>query len=329
MSGDEPKPLVFPPKPEAGGEHEPRPLDFSKMTTDWIPPPRPEKVMAEPKGLNFGSMPSPRAKSPENAPRGLQLPAPAPPGHLTLSSMNGDVSYIRIEPTPAELLARLRPQQTPAAPREAIIGGDPRAPALLEKAKTLDPLLAGHRLFRARLETFLDLRPSAWVTWAENDLRVLVNSASAQAECARQLSLANAVKWASDCEQAYKKPPGLFDRLTAPKPEFYRERLSQARDALQQVAAKIETLQADLKPRLETVSVDALVLQVATADAVDPSDQITSTRRLQTIVGGQQTGLMIVQALENMAVAIATQKATVSDLLTITIPNWILAQSKA
>lgn len=345
MAEGEPKPLVFPPKskaeerepkplnfgPKTGGDHEPRPLDFTKMTTDWIAPERPEKKMAEPKGLNFAS---PKPSAPASEPRGLKLPE-REPNIVEVHTIRGVIGHIDTNSgvytstAPEDLLSRLRPQQAPAAPREMIIGGDPRAPALLEKAKTINASLAAHRLFRNRLESFLDLRPAMWATWAESDLTVLVGSASAQAEFARKLSLANAVKWASDCEQAYKKPPRFLDRLTAPKPEFYRERLTQARDILISVANEIDTVAGDLKPRLEKISLDALVLQVATADVTDPSDQITATRRLQTLVGGQQTGEMIVQALEVLGQTIANQKATVSDLLTVTIPNWILAQSKA
>lgn len=340
MEDGEPKPLVFLTKPVAA-VHEPQPLDFSNFQ-------RPEKVMAEPKGLNFGSPPPPAAKSAVEEPRGLKLPnnpapppaqdtsAPralglppqAPPGTLPLHTVRGVIAHVPVQESPEDLLRRLRPVQPPAAPREAIIGGDPRAPALVEKAKAINPTLAIHRLFRNRLEMFLDLRPAQWATWADKDLTILINSASAQSEFARQLSLANAVKWATDCEQAYKKPPGLLDRL-GPKPEFYKERLSQARDVLINVCDQIDHLVDDLKPRMETISLDALVLQVATADEQDASNQITATRRLQTITGGQQTAEMILLSLENLQKTIANQKATVSDLLTVTIPNWIIARSKA
>jgi len=313
MKEGEPKPLVFPVRP-AGGDSEPRPLDFSQMTTDWVRAERPIKAMSEPKGLNFGPPPPPKPAADE--PRGLPF-----------SEQSAKLNNAK-QPSPDALLAQLRPARTPAAPQEAIIGGDPRAPALIAKAQAIDPKLASHRLFRGRLELFLDLRPAQWATWAEKDLAVLIAAASQQADFARRLSLANAVKWANECEQAYKKPPGFLDRL-APKPEFYKERLNQARDVLVQVTDEVDALLADLKPRMENISLDALVLQVATTGVTDPSDQITSSRRLQTIVGGQQTAAMILQGLEHIQTSAATQKAAVSDLLTVTIPNWIMARSKA
>jgi hypothetical protein len=189
--------------------------------------------------------------------------------------------------------------------------------------------LADHRLFRNRLEAFLDLRPAAWATWGDADLGVLTTAASRQAEFSRKLSLANAVRWCEECEQAYKKPPGLLDRLTAPKPEFYRERLEQARDVLMGLGSDIDILLRDLRPRLENVTVDAFVLQIATADVTTQADQITANRRLQTMVAGQQTAEMILQGLDALGGTVANQRATIGDLLTVTIPNWIIARSKA
>lgn len=294
------------------------------MTTDWIRP-----AMAEPKGLDFGKLPPPPPAKPQSAePRGLQFPPapPAPPRDeprgIPIHSVRGIVGYADPNP-PRPAPRRSGPPVTP------ILGGDPRAPALVEKARTINAALADHRLFRNRLEAFLDLRPAAWTTWGDADLGVLTTAASRQAEFSRKLSLANAVRWCEECEQAYKKPPGLLDRLTAPKPEFYRERLEQARDVLVDLGSDIDILLRDLRPRLENVTVDAFVLQIATADVTTQADQITANRRLQTMVAGQQTAEMILQGLDALGGTVANQRATIGDLLTVTIPNWIIARSKA
>jgi hypothetical protein len=292
--------------------------------------------MAEPKGLDFGKLPAPPAPKPRSdEPRGLQFPRtaqPAPPARpepqgLPLYEVGrGLVGYVDAVPA---AIQRLQQRRTAASGATPILGGDPRAPALVEKARVVNAALAEHRLFRNRLEAFLDLKPAQWTTWGEADLRVLTEAASKQAEFSRRLSLANAVRWCEECEQGYKKPPGFLDRLTAPKPEFYRERLEQARAVLVDLGDQIGTLLRDLRPRLENVTIDAFVLQVATTDVTAQADQITANRRFQTMVAGQQTAEMILQGIDALSGTVANQRATIGDLLTVTIPNWIIARSKA
>lgn len=312
------------------------------MTTDWIKP-----QMPEPKGLDFGKLPDPKpAQSAHEEPQGLQFKtAPSPPPKPARDEPHGLAFRPAAPPAPSGLplyeigrglVGHVDPNPPAPPPRHPqspdtgrILGGDPRAPALVLAAKAIDARLADHRLFRNRLEAFLDLKPAEWATWADVDLQVLPRAATKQAEFARKLSLANAIRWADECEQAYKKPPSLLDRLTAPKPEFYQERLTQARDALTEVRVEIDALLSDVRPRLETIAIDALVLQVSTANVTAQADQIMAARRLQSIVAGQQTAAMIVQGLDNLASTTATQAATIGDLLTITIPNWIIARSKA
>jgi hypothetical protein len=299
------------------------------MTTDWIRP-----AMPEPKGLDFGKLPQkPESAKPKaGEPNGINFGA-AP--HLPQPHRSPEPQGIPLYEIGRGLVGHVDPNPPRPAPRRQgppvtpILGGDPRAPALVEKARGVNAALADHRLFRNRLEAFLDLRPSAWATWGDADLGVLTTAASRQAEFSRKLSLANAVRWCEECEQAYKKPPGLLDRLTAPKPEFYRERLEQARDVLVDLGNDVDTLLRDLRPRLENVTIDAFVLQIATTDVTAQADQITANRRLQTMVAGQQTAEMILQGLDALGGTVANQRATIGDLLTVTIPNWIIARSKA
>ncbi len=310
---DEPRAIVFPSPPAVVEAYEPRPL-FPPMTTDWIKP-----VPPEPKPLSFKPAPAPKAD--DDGPRPLAFRPAAPPTQSLREHAAPRALALDTTPRP------VAPPRPPA--RERVLGGDPRAPALVDKAALADPVVGNDLRMRGRIETFLDLNPNLWGSWAEKDLRVLVDSASRQSEIAQTLSRANATKWAFDCQQAYAKPYTFIDRLTAPKPEFYKERLTQARDILQEAGGKAQQLQADLRPRLDTIRLDALALQVCTDGVTDPTQQMIATRRLQTLVQGQQTGMMILTATDNLGVTIATQAATISDLLTVTIPNWILAQSKA
>ncbi|USN14113.1 hypothetical protein KABACHOK_02770 [Brevundimonas phage vB_BpoS-Kabachok] len=219
-----------------------------------------------------------------------------------------------------------RPAQA-AAPANANARRNQQVNALIERARQVEPSVVDGMRFNTRLHRFLDLRPTAWTTWGEDEARVVVQSASGQAEASRQLSLANAVKWAAECEQAYAKPPGFMDRFSQQtRPEFYRVRLEQSRDMLIKVQDDLQQVQDRVRENLDRLRIDVVVLQVATEQVTDASDSIIATRRLQTLVQVQATAAMILQGCESLAQTAAAQAATVSSLLTVTIPNWIIAQ---
>jgi hypothetical protein len=323
VADDEPKPLVFPPNP-AGGDQEPRPLDFSKMTSDWIKPERP--AMSEPKGLNFGAVTPPAPKPAQVEPRGLTLP-PITPTFVEVHEMGrGLVGHVRVDPSPEELLARLRPQRPPAAPREAIIGGDPRAPALVEKAKTLDAAVASHILFRSRLEAFLDLQPMAWMTWGDESVQPIVKAAEQVAKIGVNIQTANAPKWADETRAAYQKgKTGLFDK----KPEFYAGMLENAQDILTSTAVLADTQKAVLREKLDHIKVDSLVLQVSTADLTDAMQMQIASSRLRVMITSLQNAASLLVTLEQSALMAAKQAGDVSQLLTGLLPQWITARTKA
>ncbi|USN15378.1 hypothetical protein KIKIMORA_02320 [Brevundimonas phage vB_BpoS-Kikimora] len=231
--------------------------------------------------------------------------------------------------TPAPCMASLikRPEPTP------ILTVDQkrtrRAADLTARAARTEPSLAQTMRFSSRLYRFLDLTPTAWTTWGDEVASLVVKGAAEQAEAARQLSLANAIKWATECEQAYAKPPGFFDRFSqAAKPEFYQTRLEQARDALVKVQALLIELVDTTTDQIERLRIDFLVLQVATEDETDSSLLITAQRRMQTLTQVQTTAAMIKQGAETLAQTCASQAASVSSLLSVTIPNWIMAETK-
>lgn len=225
----------------------------------------------------------------------------------------------------ADVVRRPQAPPAPAAPSKNTLRNE-QVQRLIGRAREIEPALVEGMRFNTRLHRFLDLRPTAWTTWGEDDAREIVKAASAQAEASRQLSLANAVKWSTECEQAYSRPPGFFDRFAQnAKPEFYRVRLEQARDILTKAQDALQDVQTAVGEHLSRLRIDALVLQVATEHETDPSNQITATRRLQTLVQVQTTGAMILQGCETTAQTCAGQAATVSSLLTVTIPNWIMA----
>ncbi|AXQ68764.1 hypothetical protein HOU00_gp361 [Caulobacter phage CcrPW] len=210
-----------------------------------------------------------------------------------------------------------------------MIGGDPRAPAMMDAAVAKDSGLANDPRFRGRLEMFLKQSPSEWITWGEKEMRALTDQAQRHKDHTSKLSTANAVQWAQECEHSYSRPPSFLDRFARSKPEFYRVRLEQARDILQKLDAEVNRQIEDMQPRLETLRLDTLVLEVATTALTVPNQQIIAGQRLGSLVQGQQTIMMIMQSARDLANTITTQAAAVNDRLNVTIPQWLLAMSKA
>lgn len=366
---DEPKPLVFPMKPVGNSEPKalvfptkpadeegPRPLDFSQMQRART---MPMEKDATPKALSFGNVPSTPPKTTGRSeagtpPRALNFPASRRAeaiDHMNqlierISPSNGtagmrgesgstlDLHQVG-QPTrqvhvPAALSfqANQAPRR-PEGPSNKVIGGDPRAPAMMAAAQAKDPALANDPRFRGRLEMFLKQSPSEWITWGEKEMRALTDQAQRHRDNTTKLSTANAVQWAQECEHSYSRPPSFLDRFARSKPEFYRVRLEQARDILQKLDAEVNRQIEDMQPRLETLRLDTLVLEVATTALTIQNQQIIAGQRLGSLVQGQQTIMMIMQSARDLANTITTQAAAVNDRLNVTIPQWLLAMSKA
>lgn len=348
----EPKALVFPTKP--ADEEGPRPLDFSRsqraptmpMEKDAIPralsfgnvPSAPSKPAspAEPSALKFGA-PAPSRSQAEPQPRALKLPERSLPtashgvasggSTLDLHQIGHPTRQVRIS-DPMPLVPRAAPPRA-EGPSNKVIGGDPRAPAIMTAAQAKDAALANDPRFRGRLERFLKLTTSDWLTWGDKEMRAFTDEAVLLREHTAKLSTANAVQWAYECEQSYSRPPGFLDRFYRSKPEYYRVRLEQARDILQKLDIAVAQQIKDMEPRLFTLRLDGLVLEVATTALTDANQKIIAGRRLDSLVQGQMTAMMIMQSFRDLADTIATQANSVSDRLNVTIPQWLIAMSKA
>lgn len=297
---------------------EPKPLALNTK-----PPERPTReklpIYGEPRGLNFNSP----APSPD-APRGLALPtAPAP-------TPDSERSHL-VQQYMAQVVAPRRTVESrpsTGAPSTRTIG-DPRAPALVEKAKAKDAEIANDVRFRTRLEQFLKLDTNGWLTWGEKAVGSLTPGAQKHNQHSQKLTAANADQWARECEHAYSRPPGFLDSFARKKPEFYRVRLEQARDLLRDLKVSIDANLHVLAPLLKDIRMDMLVMEVATTDVTEASAQIIAGQRLGNLLAGLQTATILIQSERDLATLVATQAGAVNDRLTITIPNWLIAMSKA
>ncbi len=258
------------------------------------------------------------ARAARNGNREQRTPAET----LTLHSMGAPPREISIAQAPS------RPAPKPApTPGTRVIGGNPKAPAMLKRAEEVDAKAAADIRFRNKLEEFLDLKPSGWASWGERDLNAMGDAASEHLKLAQDLTRAEAVKWAAETREAYNRPPGFFNRK--PKVEFYKQMLEGARDQVTAVWSKLETRCAELRPKLATLRLDVVVLQVATEKVDDTMHANVAAGRMRNLVNGQHTAEMILQSMENLKATAAAQQSDLSDVLTTLIPNWLLAQSKA
>jgi hypothetical protein len=338
-----PKP-IFPPQTKAGGD-EPRPLTFSAPS----PPVEQPRTMPEPSALKFGTAAPATPKVPEPSALKFGTAAPSTPKmgeprapqrpegdneSSTLSearrSREGEkIDRINAMLTIQEIGKAPRPLQMPPAPpvrQDRILGGDPRAPAVIAKARATDPSLSDHRLFRGRVEAFLDLKPLAWMSWGEQSIKPLTEAAGTTAAITSRMSLAQAPKWGDETRSAYQKGRvGMFDK----KPAFYEQMLTNARDILMQAAHDLGEVKQMMADRLEYLRLDTLVFQVATDGVTDPNEIQIASGRLRTLLTCLQNAAALQSTVAQSELMVTKQIGDVQQLLSGILPAWIMAQSKA
>lgn len=253
-------------------------------------------------------------------PGGLNLPA----GRITSDTLM--VQRIGEAPKPLAITNRTLPPPPRPPARDKIIGADPRAPALIDKAATIDATTAALPLFRSRVQSFLDLKPLEWMTWGEASVKPMIEAGARTHAISNKLSLAQAPRWADETRSAYQKGKvGFFDK----KPAFYEQMLINARDILIEVAHEISPELTKLKDRLLSLRVDALVLQVCTESVADAAHTQIASDRLRTLLTVMQNSGATIVALEQTELVVTKQVGDVQQLLSGIIPAWTTAQSKA
>jgi hypothetical protein len=274
-----------------------------------------------PKPLALQSRPMLAPMPPHGEPAGLRIPNRAPPAPVEMIERHHIDG--RVEALP--LRNRPPPEDKPA-PRDRIIGGDKRAPALVARAMALDKATASDPRFLGRIEAFLRLRPMEWMTWGNQSAAIIASTSQFVAGVANSIQVANAPRWADETRTAYQKgTTGFFGK----KPAFYEQMLTNARDILQEVAKDIDDHKRLLAEKLGPLKVDALVLQVCTENVTDAMELQIVDGCMRTMVTSLSNGAALTATLEQSLLMVVKQAGDVGQLLTGLIPAWVAAQAKS
>lgn len=273
----------------------PKPLD--------LPPPRARPAPPAPMrpAQGFGNIPNFRG-----APHALDLPPPrARPALVT----------IPIAP----------PRGNHVGPPAPAIGENPNLQKLLGAAHDADPVATADPRFRNRLDRCLSAKTPEIMSWGEAEAAVLRQAADTQAQIARKVATIDGARIADECRVAATKPPGLFERK-GDKAQFYERTMTSARTMLGDVLSEIASAVNTLRPKIDSLRVDILALQIA-QKVMDPMQQTIADGRLRTLVSGQQMSVMALQTFDNQTASILKLIQDMDQLLTVVIPGWKLANA--
>lgn len=226
-------------------------------------------------------------------------------------------------------------QSAGAAPRpQGMLGsGDARLNSLVDRAVAIDPVLGSNIRLRNRISNFLESAKSEWMRWGEKSISAVSAAAADLAKITLNLKTADATKWADETRVAFQKGSqnGITTWFTGggKKPDYYRTRLTNARTMLDMVLADARRLLDDLRPRIETIQLDDLVLKVCTESITDANDLQVATGRQRTLLTSLQTALGIITSVEQMVMTTTKVGLDIDQLLTGIIPMWIAQEANA
>ena len=164
------------------------------------------------------------------------------------------------------------------------------------------------------------------MNWGATALAELQMATTSQRKYTTQFAELNVGEWINSTKEAAQKPPNVFSRLLGKSsPDYYKVRLTGFRGELSELLPKIERARDELRPKIETMSVDVAILQALIQDEQDAIRLNIINNRARTLLGAQQTSILALKALENLALTIIDQVSVIDRLLSVTIPNWELA----
>lgn len=255
-------------------------------------------------------------------------PVPVVMGEHLKAKVIQDEHYARAKAVMAEIARPLKPQQTVVKAEPKAIANSAEAEAIAKDVAERHPTLKDHTALLNRAYALDRADSLGLTTWADKPALALTRLTTEVAELNRQLSLVRAVEWANEVEQAYAAPPkkGWFGRTKEThSPQYYVVRLEQCRKALLAVHDQVEGLELRVCAEVEALMLDMAVLAAGADRMTDNGRQTLALSRYRTLAGLQMTTEMLRQSLEQLRHNTASQSTTISNLMTVTLPNWIMA----
>jgi hypothetical protein len=290
-----------------------------------------------PKKFSFGNEgegaapPPPSSPDATRKPRGFNFPTsePAPP---VPEPVERRPRTFNIQAAPVEPVVERAPKILAPTTSEPIYARKERPRTvvdnLLDKATAIDPSI-GNEL-RGSITELLKLATTETILeWGNINLIPLQKASNVQAEIANELRRINAVEALTEAKDAACRPPTLFDRVTGKKPEYYEARLVMVKDDLLKLMLKSERQRKEYHPEVRDLHLDGVAMAVTHPEWTDPVMIQLGNSRTKTLLQAHQTGVMLLQTLENCVAQCGQYIEQIDGLLSTTIPQWkMLQQSK-
>jgi hypothetical protein len=216
-----------------------------------------------------------------------------------------------------------------SAPRP-LFGRDEHLEQLLVRARALDPITGALDRLRPRLATLLKLPPPQWMTWSGDNVSALTVASELHGQQGNELRRISVPRLVDECREASGRLPSIIDRVTGTnRPAFYRSMLEHAQEQLQTLLTGVQALRVQCEPRLATLRIDALAIQVASEGITDPINATIAQNRARTLLGSIQGAELLLATIGQTEAAIVTGAGNIDRLLSEVLPQWALALNRA
>lgn len=244
----------------------------------------------------------------ERKPRALGLPTSPPPSaeperkvNRSLNIQNGELTHARKE----------RPRT--------------KTDYLVDRALDKSPEIDRARV-RGRIDMLLAATSELLIQWGEINLTPLQQASDIQASIASEMQRIDASTILNETKDAISGNRGFFDRLRVKKPEHYEFQLNNAKQELTKLMLKSEQQRRSFEPEVHDLHLDSIALVVVIPEYTDAVLLNIANSRSKTLLLAHQTGTMLLTVLENTVQQCAQLIEQINSLVSVTIPQWKIAQ---
>ena len=194
----------------------------------------------------------------------------------------------------------------------------------VKKALEVHPGVEAVRL-RGRCATLMAMKVQDVIHWGERNLRPHQQAANIQAEIAKEFGRIDATTYLNAALTASQREPSIFEKLTAKKPEDHERILKSVRDDLSRLLVRAQALKDEYSPEVTDLMLDRISLETCAPDKFkDPRDKAIADNRVRTLLAAHQTGLMLMQVLDNAVIQCSDFIQQIDSFLSFTIPQMKL-----
>ena len=182
---------------------------------------------------------------------------------------------------------------------------------------------------RARLQSLMATGISGLLNWGETNLSLLQVSTGLQGQIASRMAQINPSSWINDTLEASSKRPSFMDLLAKkPGPDYYEGMVKKCRAELMLLVNDLDNMHHNYQPKIRDLQLDAVTMQaVASTNPYDDSNNMVAANRGRSLVQAHQTAVLLLETIKLTKLQIAKYIQQIDDLMSVTLPNWKMAES--